>query len=246
MGVFELVAPFDGDWYIGLAWTPRTSPGELYASHFWGNFFYNAETGYANSCGRTPITINGEDVSGIVVSILPELLTMIEHPLCNEGRPGFRMIRGTVFTPEGKPLTSHWPLAGSPEARKPTGYRYESRAVSVCLESKPSERDCSFAENIRDQYFIFYVPESSSFKLTVRVWDRQKDVANLNEYSVYESHAKGWHGDAGFTTNKERATVFEVNDADITGIEVRLPVGFLDLPPVAHEGLRYFWHATGW
>ena len=78
----------------------------------------------------------------------------------------------------------------------------------------------NFFDN-RDGNFVFYVAEGK-FELVVRGWE------DIDEGWL----TRGWHGPGGFTTNRERATLFEVVGADITGIEVRLPVGFRDLPSV--------------
>ena len=43
----------------------------------------------------------------------------------------------------------------------------------------------------------------------------------------------GWYGDdTGFTTDREQATEIEVDDATVTGIEIRLPADPADLPTV--------------
>ncbi len=42
----------------------------------------------------------------------------------------------------------------------------------------------------------------------------------------------GWYGEGGFTADRDQATVIEVDGADVTGIEIRLPADPADLPTV--------------
>ncbi len=43
----------------------------------------------------------------------------------------------------------------------------------------------------------------------------------------------GWHGgETGFTTDREQARVIEVDGADVTGLEIRLPANPADLPTI--------------
>ena len=42
----------------------------------------------------------------------------------------------------------------------------------------------------------------------------------------------GWYGEGGFTTDRAQATVIEVDGADVTGIEIRLPANPADLPTI--------------
>ena len=42
----------------------------------------------------------------------------------------------------------------------------------------------------------------------------------------------GWYGAGGFATDRSQATVIEVGDTDVTGIEIRLTAGIVDLPEV--------------
>ena len=43
----------------------------------------------------------------------------------------------------------------------------------------------------------------------------------------YGIQREGWYTDSGITAESDRATVFEVDDVDITGIEVKAPADFL-------------------
>ena len=97
---------------------------------------------------------------------------------------------------------------------------------------------CTNLWDNRDGDFAFYVAEGK-FELTVRGWEDY--VRYPAGYIDKGWLTRGWHGPGGFTTNRERATLFEVVGADITGIEVRLPVGFRDLPSVVPsvEGSRW-------
>ena len=42
----------------------------------------------------------------------------------------------------------------------------------------------------------------------------------------------GWYGEGGFTTDREQATVIEVDGEDVTGLEIRLPADPEDLPTI--------------
>ena len=42
----------------------------------------------------------------------------------------------------------------------------------------------------------------------------------------------GWYGKGGFTTDRDQATVIELDGADVTGIEIRLPADPADLPTI--------------
>ena len=42
----------------------------------------------------------------------------------------------------------------------------------------------------------------------------------------------GWYGEGGFATDRSRATVIEVDGADVSGIEIRLPADPADVPTV--------------
>ena len=42
----------------------------------------------------------------------------------------------------------------------------------------------------------------------------------------------GWYGEGGFTTDRQQATVIELDGADVTGIEIRLPANPADLPTI--------------
>ena len=42
----------------------------------------------------------------------------------------------------------------------------------------------------------------------------------------------GWYGEGGLVTDRSQATVIEVGDSDVTGIEIRLTAGLVDLPEV--------------
>ena len=200
----------EGEWLISLGRVVSAHPGAPYRSIYY-DFRHNPETEYANSCGVLNfITVAGDGVSGIVVSIRPDLLTRIEKPVCNEGRPGYRMLRGAVLAPDGTLLNAEW-------ANNWRAFRYMSEQVDLCFETDAGVGNvCVDSWGAQGEAFAIAGLDGGSYRLRV-------GGAGV---------IRGWHGDGGFTTSSERATVFEVNGADITGIEVRLPVGFLDLPPV--------------
>ena len=43
-------------------------------------------------------------------------------------------------------------------------------------------------------------------------------------------HHIGWYGEGGFTTDRKQATPIKIDGADVTGIEIRLPVDFAAAP----------------
>ena len=199
----------EGEWLISLGRVVSAHPGAPYRSIYY-DFRHNPETEYANSCGVLNfITVAGDGVSGIVVSIRPDLLTRIESPVCNEGRPGYRMLRGAVLAPDGTLLNAEW-------ENNWRAFRYMSEQIDLCFETDAGSVRCVDSWGAQGDAFAIAVLDGGSYRLRV-------GGAGV---------IRGWHGDGGFTTSSERATVFVVNGADSTGIEVRLPVGFLDLPPV--------------
>ena len=190
-GVFEVAVPEGryGLWLIG----GQSSIYRLLA---------NVVSGYANACEGPRVSVGRTGVN-VEIKVWPELLKRLVEPPCNEGRPGFRMINGTVHTPSGTRLTPG-----------EYGYQYGMDLVAVCLERDVGLRwehvRCMFDGDIRDQAFIFYVGEGS-YRLMLK---------HLRDYGVL---GEGWYADGGITTEPDHATAFEVTDADITGIEVRLP-----------------------
>ena len=207
-GSFELPVT-NGHWNLLLGRVPGASPGQLYVSVFWGSFWHDSESGFANSCKPSLIEVDGEDIGSIVISILPALLTMNEEPICNEGRPGFRMISGTVIDLDGTNLAYNELM---------TGYHYGLNTVLAVYLERESGLNWEHVkriqdDDVRDQAFIFYVGEGQ-YRL------------RLNHVRDFGVLGEGWYADSGITANPDLATVFEVADADITGIEVRLPAKF--------------------
>ena len=67
--------------------------------------------------------------------------------------------------------------------------------------------------------------------------DHQNGTFTLRVYSLEDGVWRhiGWYGgETGFTTDREQATVIEIDGGDITGIEIRLPSDPADLP-TAHS-----------
>ena len=65
--------------------------------------------------------------------------------------------------------------------------------------------------------------------------DHQNGTFTIRVYILRDGviHQIGWYGgEDGFTTDREQATVIEVDGADVTGIEIHLPVDFVDLPTI--------------
>ena len=87
------------------------------------------------------------------------------------------------------------------------------------------EVHCAFDKNIRNQAFVFYVGEGS-YRLRLRYLVRFPVPSHKDQYN-YSIEREGWYIDGWITAKSHRATVFEVDDVDITGIEVRAPADFL-------------------
>ena len=65
--------------------------------------------------------------------------------------------------------------------------------------------------------------------------DHQNGTFTLRVYIWKDEvwHQIGWYGgETGFTTDRDQATVIEVDGADVIGIEVHLPVDFASLPTI--------------
>ena len=65
--------------------------------------------------------------------------------------------------------------------------------------------------------------------------DHQNGTFTLRVYTWKDEvwHQVGWYGGpTGFTTDRTQAAEIEVDGADVTGIEIRLPADFADLPTI--------------
>lgn len=210
-GAFELLVT-DGSWLIRL--------GRSVGSDIYFEYTYNPETGYANSCGNLyDVVVEGQDVTGIVLAILPELLERSEKPVCNEGRPGFRMISGVVRGPDGEKLD-----AGFLGAQ--FGASYKSREIYLCIDmvegSSPHGTGC--ARDTPDRFAIYVAAGSYILRVGIETG-----------IGTGFGFGRGWYSSSvsgGFTAKRSEVTVIDVDEADITGIEIRLPADIADLPGV--------------
>ena len=80
-----------------------------------------------------------------------------------------------------------------------------------------SHYSSKFGQSDTDGTF-YIVHQNGTFTLRVEV---RKDDA---------WHHIGWYGEGGFTTDRKQATPIEIDGADATGIEIRLPVDFAAAP----------------
>ena len=200
-GTFALPVQ-DGEYFIRLGRFVLPSEGRPYSSIWW-HLGFNMEIGYANSCdSATQFVVDGADVTGIVIKVLPDLLDRVEPPPCNEGLPGFHVIQSTVLGPDGAPL------GGTPES-------YETLMVVPVPQGIPS----AGMDNglVRTDGSRVAVPDGSY-------------ILEIYEFDPSALRLIGWYGDGGFTAEREQATVIEVDGADVTGIEIRLPNDPADLP----------------
>ncbi len=64
--------------------------------------------------------------------------------------------------------------------------------------------------------------------------EHQNGTFTLRVYSLEDGVWRhiGWYGEGGFTADRDSATVIEVDGADVTGIEMRLPADPADLSTV--------------
>ena len=172
------------------------------SSIFW-DLSYNSDAGYANSCdSHTPYVVDGADVEGIVIKVLPELLDRVEPPPCNEGVPGFHVVQSHVFGPDGEQL------GASPES-------YET----VMVVPMPQGHLVYGMDNglVRTDGSRVAVPDGAY-------------ILEIYDFDPARLRLVGWYGEGGFTTAREEATVIEVDGEDVTGIEIHLPADPADLP----------------
>ena len=87
------------------------------------------------------------------------------------------------------------------------------------LVGREGALDASFGQTDRDGAFDLYVLDGA---LTIRIYIQRAGW-----------HYIGWYGsEGGFTTDRDQATVIELDGVDVSGIEIRLPVDFADLPTI--------------
>ena len=202
-GTFDIPVP-PGDYFIVLGRAAHATPGKPHLSRFF-DLTYNAETGYANSCGPYhPISVGGLGVSDLVIRIKPDLLVRVDEPPCNEGIPGYFVIESRVFGPDGEPL------AGDLRTRD-----------GIYVEPTP----------LRASRSSGFVNASGVSRVAVPAGSYVLEI----EDTIFgqQSRHVGWYGgETGFTTDLAQATVIEIAEADVTDIEIHLPADPADLPTI--------------
>ncbi len=170
---------------------------------------YNPKKGYANVCDYAPLVVVGEaGVANVFMAILPELLERSDRPVCNEGRPGFHLISGFIRDHEGNPIEDD---------------HYRSRRIFI------------FPEEAYTSGRLITGARISGGKFEVAVLDGQYvlSIGAEAEPGAEVGGGGGWYGDdGGITTKKREVRIIDVNGSDVTGIEVFIPSGFLELPSV--------------
>ena len=165
-----------------------------------GQAYYS---GYANVCGSGEEVLTIAGAVDVEVKILPNLLHRAVAPPCNEGVPGYRVVQGRIFGPDGEPYTR---AADALDLIK----------VSAAIIRENTTWPFEAAET--DGTFRIAVPEGVPFVLQIKAVDN------------FYSKPIGWYGESGFTTDPGEATWFEIGESDIGGIEVRLPADPASMP----------------
>ena len=201
-GSFEILVP-DGQYVIRLGRVASAAPGTPYSSIFFG-LSYSTRTGYANSCG--PLTAIEAGTTDLVIKVLPELLEGVDDPPCNEGVPGHYVIESTVFGPDGEVILGDW-----------------GRLEGIHVSADP----LAFGPFSQGPTGI-----GTDGRARVAV-PNGRYVLEITEYDFGEPRRHvGWHGgESGFTTDRDQATVIEVDGADIA-IDIQLPADPEDLPTI--------------
>ena len=204
-GTFELLVP-EGSYFVKLGRVLTAVPGRPYGGTFF-DLFYSPETGYANTCGPlTDIVVDASGVAGLEIRVLPALLETMDTPPCNEGVPGHYVIESTVFGPDGEPVPGEWGRING---------------VHVSVHPIPARGFVQGPTGIG--------PDG---KGRVAVPDGRYALEITEYYFRQPRRHLGWYGEGGFTTDRAQATVIEVDGADVTGIEIRLPANPADLPTI--------------
>ena len=204
-GRFSLEAT-DGEYYITVGRVVGPSAdGTTPRVYF--DYSYNSETGYANTCSHwaSRVLVEGVDVTGIEIKVLPALLGLPDRPLCNEGVPGHHTINVRVLGPDGEPL----PFDGK-----------SGELMLISAYYNPTRPAAQGGGRLNpDGTTRIIVGDGYSYILTVGyLAELQKTI--------------GWYGEGGFTSVSWDATAIEIDGADVTGIEIRLPDHPADLPRV--------------
>ena len=149
------------------------------------------------------------------------------------GEGGFATDRGdaTVIELDGADVTGieiRLPAAAAdlPEVRIP---RVQGTVLGPNGEPPEGIRVWVWGSSTEDSKFS-RISANGTFDI-----DHQNGTFTIRVYILRDGviHQIGWYGgEDGFTTDREQATVIEVDGADVTGIEIHLPVDFVDLPTI--------------
>ena len=143
----------------------------------------------------------------MVIRVLPELLQRAARPPCNEGLPGYRVIRSVVTGPAGEPVAAYDPHTWTGVQVKVIPYPYQvtRRRIDGFVE-----RDGVTRAVVTDGRYMLEIIEHRGFG------DSSRRI--------------GWAGSGGFTSSREEVLPIDVAGDDVAGIEIRLPAAPADLP----------------
>ena len=168
---------------------------------------YNPKAGYANVCRFDPPVVVGEaGATNVFMAIRPDLLERTDPPVCNEGRPGFYLISGSIVSPGNE-------LIGE-----------EHGHHEIFVEPNRVERPRGDRKLILTGIMPFARIVNGQFAVAVA---EGQYVLNIGSYP----YNYGWYGKRGFTTDSDQVKMIDVA-GDVTDIEIHLPPDFLELPSV--------------
>ena len=169
----------------------RVVGGSQFTSVFYG-LNVDPRTGDVNRCGHTFIAVGPESPGDLVIKVLPELLERPDEPRCNEGVPGYYKVAMRFFGPDGEAIREPIVEAAIFPAEWLSENRGGGRFAGVGVDGIASRIVAEGSYGVQ----IYYSSGTSSWPI-------------------------GWYGgESGFTTDRREATVFEVNGADVTDIEI--------------------------
>ena len=169
----------------------RVVGGSQFTSVFYGPNV-DPRTGVVNRCESTFIAVGPESPGDLVIKVLPELLERPDQPPCNEGVPGYYKVAMRFFGPDGEAIREPIVEAAIFPAEWLSENRSGGRFAGVGVDGIASRIVAEGSYGVE----IYY--SSGTFSWPI-----------------------GWYGgESGFTTDRREATVFEVNGADVTDIEI--------------------------
>ena len=143
----------------------------------------------------------------MVIRVLPDLLQRADRPPCNEGLPGYRVIRSVVTGPAGEPVAAFdrdtW--TGVQVKVIPYPYRATRGRFDGFVEGGGVARAV-----VTDGQYMLEIIEHRGFG------DASRRI--------------GWGGSGGFTSSRHEVIPIDVAGGDVGGIEMRLPAAPADLP----------------